>query len=215
MDFASLSNILLPVAAIQLVGWAVPGPNHLTIVTASVTAGRSAGFRAAMGIAAGGFTWTVITVSGLAVVFELFPWAFVALRLVGAGYLVYLGVNAFLSVSRGGMFSLDSDANSPATQAPFRTAYIVMMTNPKAVLFFGSILAAFIPPDSSAWLLIAIVIQFGIIGIVLNGFAAILFSSRAFVKKFQSAGTWMALAFAVSFTILGALVTWDVLADLS
>jgi len=154
MDAANLLSILFPIAVIQFVGWAVPGPNHLTIITASVTAGRPAGLKAAIGIAAGAFTWTLIAISGIAVLFELVPSLYIALRLFGAGYLIYLGINAFRAVRQGGMFSLDASAKSPATYAPFRTAYFVMITNPKAVLFFGSILTAFIPPDSSALLMI-------------------------------------------------------------
>jgi len=210
MTLADLLNILLPIAAIQFVGWVVPGPNHLTIVTASVTAGRLAGFKAAMGIAAGGLTWTLITVSGIAVVFELFPSVFVALRLLGAGYLGYLGISAFRAVRRGGMFSLETSANLPATNAPFRTAYIVMMTNPKAVLFFGSIFAAFIPADSPGWLLIVIAAQFGVLGVILNGSAAFLFSSATFIRAFQSAGIWMSVVFGLLFSALGAVVAWDV-----
>jgi threonine/homoserine/homoserine lactone efflux protein len=213
MDAANLLNILFPIAVIQLVGWAVPGPNHLTIITASVTTGRTAGLKAAMGIASGALTWSLIAVSGIAVIFELVPSIYVALRLFGAGYLIYLGVNAFRAVRRGGMFSLDASAKSPATYAPFRTAYVVMMTNPKAVLFFGSILTAFIPADSSGWLMIIIVAQIGLLGALLNAFAAFLFSSATFIRTFQAASVWMSVLFGVLFSALGALVAWDVIRD--
>jgi threonine/homoserine/homoserine lactone efflux protein len=213
MDNANLLSILFPIAVIQIIGWAVPGPNHLTIVTASVTAGRPAGIKAALGIASGALTWTLIAVSGIAVVFELVPSLYMALRLFGAVYLIYLGANAFRAVRRGGMFSLDANAKSPATYAPCRTAYCVMMTNPKAVLFFGSILTAFIPPESPGWLMLAIAVQVGLLGVLLNVFAAILFSSAVFIRSFQAAGTWMSVLFGVLFSALGALVAWDVIRD--
>jgi len=213
MDATNLLNILFPIAVIQFVGWAVPGPNHLTIITASVTSGRTAGLKAAMGIAAGALTWTLIAVSGIAVIFELVPPLYVALRLFGAGYLVYLGVTAFRAVRNGGMFNLESSTKSPATYAPFRTAYFVMMTNPKAVLFFGSILTAFIPPDSSGWLMVIIAVQIGLLGALLNAFAALFFSSAAFMRTFQSASVWMSILFGVMFSALGAIVAWDVVRE--
>ncbi|AZV77990.1 LysE family translocator [Parasedimentitalea marina] len=213
MDAANLLSILFPIAVIQFVGWAVPGPNHLTIITASVTAGRPAGLKAAIGIAAGAFTWTLIAISGIAVLFELVPSLYIALRLFGAGYLIYLGVNAFRAVRQGGIFSLDASAKSPATYAPFRTAYFVLITNPKAVLFFGSILTAFIPPDSSALLMIIIAVQVGLLGILLNVFAAIFFSSAVFMRSFQAAGIWMSILFGVLFGALGMLVAWDVIRE--
>ena len=213
MDAANLLSILFPIAVIQFVGWAVPGPNHLTIITASVTAGRPAGLKVAIGIAAGAFTWTLIAISGIAVLFELVPSLYIALRVFGAGYLIYLGINAFSAVRQGGMFSLDTSVKSPATYAPFRTAYFVMITNPKAVLFFGSILTAFIPPDSSSWLMITIAVQVGLLGILLNVFAAIFFSSAVFMRAFQAAGIWMSILFGVLFSALGTLVAWDVIRE--
>jgi threonine efflux protein len=213
MDAANLLTILFPIAVIQIVAWAVPGPNHLTIITASVTAGRPAGLKAAIGIGAGAFTWTLIALSGIAVLFELVPSLYISLRLFGAGYLIYLGINAFRAVRQGGMFSLGTSSKSPATLAPFQTAYFVMMTNPKAVLFFGSILTAFIPPESSVWLMLIIAVQVGVLGVLLNVCAALLFSSAVFMRSFQAAGIWMSILFGFLFSALGTVVAWDVIRD--
>ena len=214
MDVPSLTAVLLPIALIQFVGWATPGPNHLTIVTASVTAGRTAGLRAAMGIAAGALVWSLIAVSGIAVVFQLVPPFYVGLRIIGAVYLIYLGVNAFRSARRGGLFKLEAGGASPATTAPFRTAFLVMMTNPKAVLFFGSILTAFIPVDGPGWLMLVIAIQIGIVGALLNAFAALFFSSPVIMRGFQVASYPMSILFGIIFVGLGSIVAWDVLSGL-
>ena len=211
MDTAAVLAILFPIFVIQFVGWATPGPNHLTIITASVTAGRGAGLRAALGIAAGAFLWSLIAVSGIAVVFEIIPEVYVGLRLIGAAYLIYLGVGAFRAARSGGVFKLEPDRQSPATAAPFRTAFIVMMTNPKAVLFFGSILTAFIPPDGPRWLMGAIVLQIGVVAAALNLFAAVFFSSPPVMRAFQRASWAMSMAFGVLFVGLGLIVLWDVI----
>lgn len=111
------------------------------------------------------------------------------------------------------MFRFDANVRSPATNAPFRTAYFVMMTNPKAVLFFGSILTAFIPPESPSWLMIIIAAQVGFLGAILNAFAAIFFSSTVFMRWFQAAGIWMSVVFGILFSALGVFVAWDVLRE--
>lgn len=213
MDTSSLAAILMPIALIQFVGWATPGPNHLTIITASVTAGRGAGLRAAMGIATGALVWSFIAVSGIAVVFQLVPPLYFGLRAIGAMYLIYLGINAFRAARRGGVFKLEADTTSPATREPFRTAFLVMMTNPKAVLFFGSILTAFIPPDGPQWLMVVIAFQIGLVGAVLNAFAALFFSSPPVMRGFQAASYAMSLLFGVLFVGLGLLVASDVVGD--
>jgi threonine/homoserine/homoserine lactone efflux protein len=89
-----------------------------------------------------------------------------------------------------------------------------MVTNPKAVLFFGSILTAFIPPESPSWLMALIAIQVGLLGAILNIGAAVFFSSAAFKKAFQKAGVWVSVLFGILFSILGALVAWDVIKNL-
>ena len=211
MEPAALLAILIPIAIIQTVGWAMPGPNHLTIITASVTSGRSAGLRAAMGIAAGALTWSLIAVSGIAVIFDLFPPVYLALRIVGAAYLIYLGTNAFRAARKGGVFKLSPDEASPATKAPFRTAYLVMMTNPKAVLFFGSILTAFIPPESTGLLMIAIVLQIGVLAAFLNAFAALFFSSGPVKRAFEAYSYVISMVFGLLFCGLGGLVAWDII----
>ena len=105
--------------------------------------------------------------------------------------------------------------SSPATKAPFRTGYLIMMTNPKAVLFFGSILTAFIPPDGPTWLMIAITLQVGALGAILNIIAALFFSSPAVIRGFQRASFATSILFGVLFVGLGLLVTWDVVKSLS
>ncbi len=109
------------------------------------------------------------------------------------------------------MINLEATGASPAGHAPFRTAYLVMMTNPKAVLFFGSILTAFIPPDGSRWLMIIIALQIGLVASFLNTFAALFFSSPAVMEAFRAAGFWMSILFGILFTGLGVIVAWDVL----
>ena len=211
MEGTSIAAVLFPIALIQVVGWATPGPNHLTIITASVTAGRGAGIRAAMGIASGAFAWALIAVSGIAVIFEIWPPLFAGLRALGAAYLIYLGLMAFRAARQGGVFQLNPDQASPATRAPYRTAFLVMLTNPKAVLFFGAILTAFIPPDGPRWLMGAIAGQILVLGAVLNTCAALFFSAPAVMRRFQAAGFAMSLIFGTLFVGLGLLVAWDLI----
>jgi len=214
MDTSAFLTMLVSIAAIQFVGWAIPGPNHLAIVTASVNGGRRAGLAAGLGIAAGAFTWALLAVSGLALVFELFPSLFFAIRFAGAGYLIYLGINAFGSVKSGGMLRISASATGKAPKAPFLTAYTVGMTNPKAVLFFGSILTAFIPKDGSILLMGAVVAEVGILSAVLNTIAALFFSLPAVVRGFQAAGKASAALFGTLFCLLGGLVAYETAIEL-
>lgn len=209
MDGPSLLAIFGSIAAIQVAGWAIPGPNHLTIISASLSGGRRAGLAAAFGIGAGAFTWALLAVSGIAILFELFPPLFHAIRVAGAAYLIYLGINAFRAAKTGGMLSFATAGTAKAPKRPFITAYTVMMTNPKAVLFFGSILTAFIPQDGPFWLHIAVIAEVGFLGTILNIIAALFFSIPAVMHGFQAAGRGAALVFGVLFCGLGLFVAYE------
>ncbi len=214
MDAAALFTTFASIAVAQVLGWAIPGPNHLSIVSATVSGGRGAGLAAAFGIAAGALTWALLAVSGIAVLFELFPSIFVTVRLVGAGYLIYLGVRALRSLRSGGMLSMTNVTKTKAQPRPFLTSYLVMMTNPKAVLFFGSILTAFIPPEGSLLLMILIVAQIAILGTALNVCAALFFSTPAVLAGFEKAGPTITVAFGLLFCGLGVWVGYETIHDL-
>ena len=61
--------------------------------------------------------------------------------------------------------------------------------------------------------MILIVVQIGLLGALLNAFAAIFFSSATFVRTFQAASVWMSILFGVLFSTLGVLVAYDVARD--
>ena len=211
MEPAIILNTLVSIAAIQVLGWAIPGPNHLSILTASVAGGRRAGLAAAAGIASGAVTWTVLAVSGIAVMFELFPQLFSSIRIAGAFYLIYLGIRAFRSRHAGFMLTPGTSNGLTKKTSRFMNSYLIMMTNPKAVLFFGAILTTFIPADSPKWMMMLIVVEIGVLGMILNSFAAFFFSTPAVVRGFERAGATVSVVFGLIFCALGVLVAYEAL----
>ncbi|HIP24524.1 MAG TPA: LysE family translocator, partial [Rhodobacteraceae bacterium] len=89
---------LIAISTINMLAWLTPGPNMLVIISAA-TQSRKAGYVTALGVGFGGVIWGLLAVSGIAIVFELFPKAALALRLFGAGYLIWLGLKAWQSAA--------------------------------------------------------------------------------------------------------------------
>jgi len=122
-----------------------PGPGVIYLVTETLRHGRRAGLASVGGIALGNFANAAIASLGLAVVLALSARAFTAVRLAGAGYLLYLGVE-----------ELRSARTHRAPQAPrtharvFRDASLVALLNPKTALFFAAFLPQFVDPRGSA-----------------------------------------------------------------
>lgn len=201
----SLATILL----VNVLSWLTPGPNMLAVISASVSNGRRAGLITGLGINAGGLVWALMAVMGVTSLFELFPQFIFWFRLLGAGYLLWLGFKALQKATSVSVIPLTVEQSQLSGWSAFRTGFLVIATNPKAALFFGSILTAFVPANAPVWYLATIIAICITVGLVGHAITATLFSSPAVVKRFQSAQRSINACFGMLFTGLGLTVAWD------
>lgn len=206
-----LGFILFGIAVVNVLAWLSPGPNTLAMISASISKGRKAGFATALGSSTGGMVWATLTVLGAATVFELFPKAVFVLRMVGAAYLIWLGIKALRSAWRGQGQALAISQVDYSGLAAFRTGFFVIMTNPKAMLFFGSIFAAFIPENAPVWVLAVIVIFSQAQAFGMHCITVMVFSSEIVVRRFQSAQRRVNAAIGTLYFGLGLGVGMDAL----
>ena len=203
--FIALGNI----AVVLTLGWLTPGPNMLAVISASVNNGRKSGIAIGAGLAFGGALWALLAVTGISALFELFPNLFFLLRMAGAGYLIWLGIKMLKNQkSTDGGYPTDSRLELHGWKA-FRTGFLVTATNPKAALFFGSVLTAFVPINAPMWLLVSIVVLCWVQGMLGHLITATVFSTAAVVKKIQTAGNAIDMVFGVVFGAFGFGVAYD------
>jgi len=119
-----------------------PGPDMLYVAARSASEGRSAGVASALGIGAGTLFHITVVALGLAALLRAVPVAYLVLRIVGAIYLIYLGVRAFRS---GSALSLQHVEPAPLSVV-FRQGVITNVLNPKVALFFLAFLPQFVDP---------------------------------------------------------------------
>lgn len=140
----SLSTVAVFALSV-LVLLAIPGPNHIYIATRSAAQGRAAGVVSAFGVEAGTLVHLTAAMVGLSALIASSTTAFEAIRYLGAVYLVYLGVKAFLSRTTDDADGVGADAAPPASLGKiFRDGMLVNVLNPKAALFFLAFLPQFI-----------------------------------------------------------------------
>ena len=139
--------MLAAFVGISIVVIVTPGQDTALTIRNSLLGGRRAGVLTAAGVAAGQAVWALATSVGIAALIVAFEPAFVALKLAGAAFLVYLGAHALLRAVRGE----SAEARAGGRQAPFRQGVISNLGNPKMAVFFTSLLPQF--GDSFAALL--------------------------------------------------------------
>ena len=121
-----------------------PGPSNFYVMSRSVAQGPAAGAIAAGGLAAGSMVHVIAAAFGLSAIFLHAPIAFTALKIVGAAYLIYLGIRHLMAL-RGAPDALSRSTGKPYHRI-FRESALVEILNPKTALFFLALLPQFVDP---------------------------------------------------------------------
>jgi threonine/homoserine/homoserine lactone efflux protein len=127
-----------------------PGVDFLYVLGKSVTGGTRVGVASALGISGGLVVHTLLVAFGLAAVLTGSAWLFWAIKVVGACYLVVMGIRAFLS-RESFMLRSKGEGQQPSQLWPvFVQGVITNVTNPKMLLFFLAFLPQFVNPVLAA-----------------------------------------------------------------
>jgi threonine/homoserine/homoserine lactone efflux protein len=142
----------LGIAALVIV---TPGPDTLLTVRNTLGGGRKGGLGTALGVATGQAIWTLASSAGVAALLLASAPAFAALRLVGAAYLVWLGVQAAREALFGGGSPGHAGDVAPGHRLPpgaaFRQGVLSNLGNPKMAVFFTSLLPQFTPAGNASF----------------------------------------------------------------
>jgi len=123
-----------------------PGPDTLYVVGRSTTQGLRAGVVAALGIGAGTLVHISAAAFGLSAILAASAGAFTAIKLIGAAYLVYVGLSLAFSSST----PLDAAPLAPASLGTvFLQGFLTNVLNPKVALFFLAFLPQFVEADAA------------------------------------------------------------------
>ena len=134
-------TLLLGFVAASLVVLLTPGPGVLYVVARSIGQGRRAGLVSVLGLSAGALVQVAAATLGLSAILLTSATAFAVIKLLGAGYLIYLGLRAlFARPPTGGTAATPP---LPSTRL-FWDGVIVSLLNPKIALFFLAFLPQFV-----------------------------------------------------------------------
>jgi threonine/homoserine/homoserine lactone efflux protein len=131
---------LLAFLGVAVVVIVTPGQDTALTVRNTLAGGRSAGLRTAAGVVCGQAVWALAASAGVAALLVASEPAFVALKLVGAAYLVFLGGQALLAAVRRQPVHVEAGR---ASGSELRQGLLSNLGNPKMAVFFSSLLPQF------------------------------------------------------------------------
>ncbi|MGH2290284.1 MULTISPECIES: LysE family translocator [Pseudomonas] len=138
---------LIAVALFTVLAVISPGADFAMVTRSSYAQGRKAGLAAAVGIALGVQVHVLYTVLGIAVIISQSPTLFLCMKVVGAGYLVYLGYKSLINTARISLDGIDRHTGA-SLAAALRTGFLTNALNPKTMLFVISAYTQVVQPGS-------------------------------------------------------------------
>jgi len=154
-------DLILAFLAATAVFAYMPGPALLYASAQTLARGRRAGLMAALGIHLGGYVHVGGAALGLSAIFRHVPEAYLAVKLAGAAYLIWLGVGILRQRGDPGVAPLIS---AKSARRAFFESVSVEVLNPKAAIFFIAFLPQFVDPAAS----LAVWAQFLVLGTIVN-----------------------------------------------
>ncbi|HEX8664180.1 MAG TPA: LysE family translocator [Beijerinckiaceae bacterium] len=142
MTFLPTADVLLTYSLACFVLFVTPGPDMSLFLAKTVAGGRRAGIAAMLGAQAGCCVHTMLAALGLSALLAASATAFLALKVVGGLYLLWLAIDA---IRHGSALSVRGEARTEASAwRTFLLGVGVNLTNPKVVLFFVTFLPQFV-----------------------------------------------------------------------
>jgi threonine/homoserine/homoserine lactone efflux protein len=183
------NEALLGIALVELGLVIVPGPNMIYLISRSIAQGRRAGLISLAGVGLGFLTYLLAASAGLATLFALVPQIYVALKLAGAAYLLWLAWNAFRPGGTSVFATQELEPDRP--RKLFGMGLLTCLLNPKIAILYISLLSQFLDPSRGHLGLQSLILGLGqlTVGVAMNAVFVITAGSVAVFLARRP--TWM------------------------
>ena len=190
-------------AAVAVVIVCSPGPNMIYLVSRSISQGPRAGLQSLIGTGAAFLVYMLLAVLGISAILIAIPFAYDALRIAGAGYLLWL---AWKAVRPGGTSPIE--VRTLAADLPRQLIFAGFMTNllnPKAAVLYLSLLPQFIRPERGHVLEQGLILGTTQIAISMAFNALFIFTAGRFARFLRQGPAWTVVQRWVMGTVFSAL----------
>ncbi|MGF6397589.1 threonine/homoserine/homoserine lactone efflux protein [Pseudomonas frederiksbergensis] len=162
----------------------LPGPDMILLLQTGARQGKGAALATALGLGIARGCHVALAALGLAALFKTAPWTFDVVRLVGAAYLLWIGIQCLRTTLLPSLNSAGSTTEKSHWREAIRRGLLTNLLNPKALLFCSVLLPQFIEPHAGP-----VLAQFTTLGVMLVGVGLLFDSAYALVGA--ALGRWL------------------------
>ena len=164
-----------------------PGPDFAVIVRNGLRYGRKMGLATALGIAGGVVVHVTYTLLGLSYLVAEFSWILEIVRYIGAAYLIWLGVSAFIPSGKDVEIECNEESVPVEFWSAFRNGFLCNALNPKTMMFFIALFTQVISPETSLMTKVGIGAYISLTHLVWFSFVVFVLTNPRTVRLF---GQW-------------------------
>lgn len=200
--------VLAGLAVVHLLAVASPGPSTVLVIQTAAVSGRRAGLLAAFAMMLGALAWAAAALYGLQILFARFEWLYVAFRIGGAIYLIYL---AFMLLRHAGAPLPEADPSAVRAGAwqGFLKALLLQLSNPKVMVFMGSIFVSLLPAQPPAWMDATVLTIVAVNEFCWFALLALLFSGQTARAFYRRTKLWLDRFMGGALALLGLKLALD------
>ncbi|HAT03457.1 MAG TPA: amino acid transporter [Candidatus Magasanikbacteria bacterium] len=152
-------TLIVTVAGIHLLAAISPGPDFVMVVKNSLAHSRKVGIWTAVGFGLGIGVHVLYCLAGIAFIISQSIILFNSIKLLGAGYLIYIGIRSFMSKSKKFDVEVEKKLDTMSAWGGVRSGFLTNVLNPKVSLLFLGLFTLMIPANTPSYVL-------GIIGVI-------------------------------------------------
>lgn len=206
----STSTVIIGATLIWLAAIVSPGPNFLVVSRLALAGSRRSSIGATFGIALGSVIYAALTLFGLGLLILHFAWLGDTVRVLGGGYLIWLGIQAWRAPQEYADRDQDRSADRTRTgRHGLRVGFLTEITNPKGIAFFLGLFAAAVPSATPLWAKYAILAAGGLLEIAWYTAVSLTLSSGPARAAYQRARQTIDRAFGTLLIAAGLKVAFD------
>jgi threonine/homoserine/homoserine lactone efflux protein len=198
---------LATIGFVQLLAVMSPGPSFLITARTAVARSRADGIKVALGLGAGTIVWSAGALLGLNFLFHQFPWLFFSMKVAGALFLLWIAFQIFRHAADP--VEMNEAASNENERNPLLRGFLTQISNPKVVVFFGSIFVAMLPSEVPGGMIAALIGIVTMNEIVWYSLVSLFFGSSPVRRFYLIAKRWIDRATAAFLGVLGLRLLWQ------
>jgi threonine/homoserine/homoserine lactone efflux protein len=185
IDWTAITTVL----SVYVVGVVLPGPNFVAVAHKAASTTTREALALVAGVVVVNLFWASCSILGIGIVFATFPWIALAVKVIGASYLIWFGGRLISKAGSASAARISSGGRSLG-QA-FRTGVATNIANPKSMAFYAAVFAAAAPKHVSSPTFVGMLATVAIVAAAWYGIVALVFATPSVAARYRRGKAWM------------------------